>query len=131
VIGGDPKWIVYHSGDGHGYANDYYATKSAAGRSYSVNWAVWTLANARGKVKLNAFIPSMSDIWAGVVYEIWDGGTRLASVPVNQFDYKGFMSLGTWTFSSGTIVVKCYDNQGTGPRDVYMGWDCIEAVPVG
>ncbi len=131
AIGGDPKWIVHHSGDGHGNDNDYDATKSAFGRSYYVNWAVWTLANGRGKVKLNAYIPSMSDIWAGVVYEIWDGGTRLASVPVNQFNYKGWMNLGTWTFTSGTIVVKCFDNQGTGPYDVYMGWDCIEAVPIG
>ena len=118
VIGGDPKWILNYSGDGHGYENDYRATQSAAGKPTATNSATWTLANGRGKVKLNAYIPSMTDIWAGVVYEVWDGGTLLATVPVNQFNYKGFMTLGTWTFSSGSIVIRCYDNQGTGPYGV-------------
>jgi hypothetical protein len=127
---GDARWITYKSGNGAGYQNDYYVTESAAGRSYVTTAATWTLSNGHGLVQIRAYIPSL-DAVAGVVYRVYDGGTLVGSVAVNQKNYTGFVTLGTWQFSSGTVVVKVNDNEGSGPYGWLIGLDCVEVVPVG
>ncbi|MEI6727548.1 MAG: hypothetical protein WCN81_15180, partial [Actinomycetes bacterium] len=122
--------ILSRSGNGGGWENDYWITQSSAGESYTTNSATWTLSNGRGLVRVNAYIPTL-DAVAGVVYQIYDGGTYLGSVGVNQATSYGFIQLGTWYFSSGTIVVRVNDNEGSGPYGAYMGFDCVEGIPVG
>ena len=129
AISGPSQWISYITGPA-GYGNDYAVTQSAAGKSYVTNGATWTLTNGHGRVRVNAFIPTEKAV-AGVVYQIFDGGTYLGSVSINQATSFGFVQLGTWQFSSGTIVVKVYDNQGSGPYGSLMGFDCVEGIPVG
>ena len=130
AISGPWSWIISRSGNGAGWENDYYLTQSAAGKSYVTNWATWTLSNGRGRVRVNAYIPTL-DAVAGVVYQVFDGWTYLGSVLINQKVCYGFVQLGTWNFSSGTIVVKVFDNEGSGPYGYLMGFDCVEGIPVG
>lgn len=125
-IGGPSQWLIRrYSG---GFWGDYVLTESAGGKPYYVNWAVWSLANGRGRVRLNAYIPPSSA--ANVTYRIYDGSTLRGTVTIPQASRRGFTQLGTWTFTSGTIVVKSFDNLSY-PYGALIGWDLIEAVPVG
>lgn len=130
VISGPSKWIIRRSGTSAGWEKDYYLTQSAAGKSYVTNAATWTLSNGFGYVRVNAYIPTKEAV-ASVVYHIYDGSKRVASVSVNQKKEYGFIELGTWKFSSGKVVVKISDNEGAGPYGALMGLDCIEGIPVG
>lgn len=130
AISGPSNWIIYRSGNGAGWENDYYLTQSAAGKSYTTNTATWSLSNGRGLVRVNAYIPTL-EAKAGVVYHVYDGSRHVASVAVNQNVSYRFIQLGTWEFSSGTIVVRINDNEGAGPYGTLMGFDCVEGIPVG
>lgn len=56
--------------------------------------------------------------------------TPLKKVSITQVSYYGWKPLGDFTIRSGTVKVVHADNWGTGPHASYIGWDCVEAVPI-
>jgi murein DD-endopeptidase MepM/ murein hydrolase activator NlpD len=119
----DQDWI--HDTQGYGGGSWYTNSTNQAGTS--TNWGMWgTYIATPGKYKVAAFWPKNAANTSAAVYQVWHAG-GMTPVRVNQqSDGDRFVSLGTFDFNEGPIVVILTDLTPDGPKDQRVYFDAVK-----
>ena len=127
---GEPQTYLFYDRywvrEAGGYGGESWYTYSANDLGLSTNWGIWgTSIPTAGQYTVSAFWPKHAENTTAAVYQVWHAG-GMTPVTVNQrLDGDRFVSLGTFQFDAGPIVVILTDLTTEADKNQRVYFDAV------
>ena len=118
----DQYWVR----DSQGFGGESWYTYTTNYAGLSTNWGMWgaTIPTA-GEYTVSAYWPRHDENTTAAVYQVWHAG-GMTPVTVNQrLDGDRFVTLGTFQFNAGPIVVILTDLTSEAGTDQRIYFDAV------
>ena len=122
----DQYWVR----DSQGFGGESWYTYTTNYAGLSTNWGMWgaTIPTA-GEYTVSAYWPRHDENTTAAVYQVWHAG-GMTPVTVNQrLDGDRFVTLGTFQFNAGPIVVILTDLTSEAGTDQRIYFDAVRWQP--
>jgi murein DD-endopeptidase MepM/ murein hydrolase activator NlpD len=131
---GEPQTRLFYNQDwardSKGYGGESWYTSSSTQAANATNWGMWgTNIPTAGKYKVSAYWPKNAANTTAAVYQVWHAG-GMSPVKVNQrSDGDRFVSLGTFDFNAGPVVVILTDLTPNAAQGQRVYFDAVKWEP--
>ena len=120
----------YWMRDTQGYGGESWYTRASDTAGSSTNWGMWgTTLPSAGKYTVSAYWPKNAENTTAAVYQVWHAGGMSRVVANQRADGNRFVSLGTFDFNAGPIVVILTDLTPNAPKDLRVYFDAMRWEP--